>query len=43
MLAGGHARPYPAENIVPLEQIVTQGVVVSEIPLEWEPRGRDFP
>ncbi len=44
VLAGGHARPYPSENIALLEQIVDAGgAVVSEMPLEWEPRGRDFP
>jgi DNA processing protein len=34
VLAGGHARQYPAENIALLEQIVAQGVVVSEMPFE---------
>ena len=44
VLAGGHARPYPLENIPLLEEIIAQGgAVVSEMPLEWEPRGRDFP
>jgi DNA processing protein len=43
VLAGGHARPYPPENLKLLEEIAARGVVVSEMPLEWEPRGRDFP
>ncbi len=44
VLAGGHARPYPSENLRLLERIVESGgVVLSEMPLEWEPRGRDFP
>jgi DNA processing protein len=43
VLAGGHARPYPAEHAQLLEQIAQSGAVVSEMPLEWEPRGRDFP
>lgn len=44
VLAGGHARPYPAEHAPLLEKIVASGgAVVSEMPLEWEPRGRDFP
>ena len=43
VLAGGHARPYPSEHASLLEQISQKGVVISEMPLEWEPRGRDFP
>ncbi len=44
VLAGGHARPYPSENQPLLERIVQSGgVALSEMPLEWEPRGRDFP
>jgi DNA processing protein len=44
VLAGGHAKPYPSENLRLLEAIVQSGgVAVSEMPLEWEPRGRDFP
>ncbi|HMK88941.1 MAG TPA: DNA-processing protein DprA [Methylocystis sp.] len=44
VLAGGHARPYPAENVELLEEIVASGgAAISEMPLEWEPRGRDFP
>ncbi len=44
VLAGGHARPYPAENAGLLEKIASGGgAIVSEMPLEWEPRGRDFP
>jgi len=43
VLAGGHARPYPAENLSLLEKIAEAGAVISEMPLEWEPRGRDFP
>jgi DNA processing protein len=44
VLAGGHDRVYPAENEPLLERIVTDGgAVVSEMPLAWEPRGRDFP
>ena len=44
VLAGGHARPYPSENAPLLEKIVQSGgAVISEMPLEWEPRGRDFP
>ena len=44
VLAGGHARPYPTENIGLLDEIVASGgAAISEMPLEWEPRGRDFP
>jgi DNA processing protein len=44
VLAGGHARPYPSENLELLGKIATQGgAAISEMPLEWEPRGRDFP
>ena len=44
VLAGGHDRIYPAENGPLLDRILADGgAVVSEMPLEWEPRGRDFP
>jgi DNA processing protein len=44
VLAGGHDRIYPAQNEPLLHAIVEQGgVVVSEMPMGWEPRGRDFP
>jgi DNA processing protein len=44
VLAGGHTRVYPAENTTLLDRIVAEGgVAMSEMPLEWEPRGRDFP
>lgn len=44
VLAGGHARPYPSEHAPLLEKIIERGgAAVSEAPLEWEPRGRDFP
>jgi DNA processing protein len=43
VLAGGHARPYPNEAIPLIERMVVDGAVVSEMPIEWEPRGRDFP
>lgn len=43
VLAGGHARPYPNEAIPLIERIVEHGAVVSEMPISWEPRGRDFP
>ena len=43
VLAGGHARPYPPEAAPLLPRIAEYGAVVSEMPIEWEPRGRDFP
>ena len=43
VLAGGHARPYPPEHEPMLDAISEAGAVISEMPLEWEPRGRDFP
>lgn len=44
VLAGGHDRVYPSENKPLLEAIIGEGgAVVSEMPLGWEPRGRDFP
>ncbi|MDE2362251.1 MAG: DNA-processing protein DprA [Hyphomicrobiales bacterium] len=42
-LAGGHARLYPAEHAGLADEIAERGALVSEMPLEWEPRGRDFP
>jgi len=43
VLAGGHAHIYPSEHVELLDQIVIDGAGVSEMPLNWEPRARDFP
>ncbi|HEU4659981.1 MAG TPA: DNA-processing protein DprA [Pseudolabrys sp.] len=43
VLAGGHDRIYPAEHEKLLEMILPEGAAVSEMPLGWEPRARDFP
>jgi DNA processing protein len=43
VLAGGHAKPYPSEAAPLIARMVEFGAVVSEMPIEWEPRGRDFP
>ncbi len=45
VLAGGMDRPYPAQNIPLLDDICAShnGIAVSEMPLGWEPRARDFP
>jgi DNA processing protein len=43
VLAGGHARIYPAEHEPLVEELLACGAAVSEMPLTWEPRARDFP
>lgn len=44
VLAGGHDKIYPHENEALLQRILDEGgAAVSEMPLGWEPRGRDFP
>lgn len=45
VMAGGLDRPYPPQNIALLEDICASesGAAVSEMPLGWEPRARDFP
>ena len=43
VLAGGQDRIYPAEHADLLEAILVEGAALSEMPLGWEPRARDFP
>jgi DNA processing protein len=43
VLAGGHGQVYPPEHRELLEDVVVEGAAVSEMPLDWEPRARDFP
>lgn len=43
VLAGGLAKPYPPDNIPLMEKMAEQGAVVSEMPIGWEARARDFP
>jgi DNA processing protein len=43
VLAGGHDRIYPAQHVELLEAILENGAAISEMPLGWEPRARDFP
>jgi DNA processing protein len=43
VLAGGHAKPYPPEAAPLLPRIAENGAIVTEMPVAWEPRGRDFP
>ncbi|MEP9353147.1 DNA-processing protein DprA [Xanthobacter sp. KR7-65] len=43
VFAGGLTRPYPPENLALIEKVAQDGAVVSEMPIAWEPRARDFP
>jgi DNA processing protein len=43
VLAGGHDRVYPPEHSDLLDAILAEGAALSEMPLGWEPRARDFP
>ena len=43
VLAGGHDRIYPSEHEGLARRICECGALVSEMPLGWEPRARDFP
>ena len=44
VFAGGLDRPYPPENVDLAQRIVASGgAQVSEMPMGWEPRARDFP
>jgi DNA processing protein len=43
VLAGGQDRIYPAEHESLLEGILPAGAALTEMPLGWEPRARDFP
>jgi DNA processing protein len=43
VLAGGHDHVYPPEHENLLEEILANGAGLAEMPLGWEPRGRDFP
>jgi DNA processing protein len=43
VLAGGQDRIYPDENAGLLQALLAAGAAVSEMPLGWEPRARDFP
>ena len=43
VLAGGHERVYPSNHAGLAERIAEAGCVISEMPLAWEPRARDFP
>ena len=43
VLAGGHDHIYPPEHAGLAEAILATGALISEMPLGWEPRARDFP
>jgi DNA processing protein len=43
VLAGGHDRIYPPEHAELLDKILPTGIALSEMPLGWEPRAKDFP
>jgi DNA processing protein len=43
VLAGGHDCIYPPEHESLAEAILAEGALVSEMPMGWEPRARDFP
>ena len=43
VLAGGHDKLYPADQGPFMDQILEDGVALSEMPFGWEARGRDFP
>ena len=43
VLAGGHDRIYPPEHNPLVTDILPHGAAVSEMPIAWEPRARDFP
>jgi DNA processing protein len=43
VLAGGHNKIYPAEHEPLIETLLPHGAAISEMPIDWEPRARDFP
>ncbi|HEY2757842.1 MAG TPA: DNA-processing protein DprA, partial [Pseudolabrys sp.] len=43
VLAGGHQRVYPHDHVELSQALIAEGASVSEMPLTWEPRARDFP
>jgi DNA processing protein len=43
VLAGGHDRIYPPENVPLLERLIEANIAVSEMPMGHEPRAKDFP
>lgn len=43
VLAGGLDEIYPPQNAQLFERLITSGAAISEMPMGWAPRGRDFP
>jgi DNA processing protein len=43
VFAGGLDKLYPAENAALAEKILANGAHLTEMPLAWEPRAKDFP
>ncbi len=43
VLAGGQDHVYPREHANLADAIAAEGALISEMPLGWEPRARDFP
>ncbi len=43
VVAGGLDKLYPPEHLQLAKDITEHGLLLSEMPLGWEPRGRDFP
>ena len=43
ILAGGINTVYPPEHAALYAQMAQEGLLVTEMPYGWEPRGRDFP
>jgi DNA processing protein len=43
VLAGGQDRVYPPEHAGLLDDILRTGLALTEMPVGWEPRARDFP
>ncbi len=43
VLAGGHDHIYPSEHESLARRICENGALISEMPLGWEPRAREFP
>ena len=43
VLAGGQDQIYPREHTDLADAVAAEGALISEMPLGWEPRARDFP
>lgn len=43
VLAGGLDEIYPPQNAPLFERLLATGAAISEMPMGWAPRGRDFP